>query len=139
MKKMLVGGVIGAGIGFGATFINPLMALFTSTTPVGWGIKAAAAGIGAAVGAGGALVMHLIGKHKQNLAMQAQAQATQQCMIEQAARVHHGERCIVLQQRCRHVRAIQQDSPHPAQMVQAQVLAVDAIRRSSQRARDAVE
>jgi hypothetical protein len=78
VKKLLAGAVVGAGVGFAATFINPLMALFTSTTPVGWGIKAAAAGIGAAVGAGGVLATHFIGKRRQNLAMQAQSQAAQQ-------------------------------------------------------------
>jgi peptidoglycan hydrolase-like protein with peptidoglycan-binding domain len=70
--------VVGAGLGFAATFINPVANLLTSFVPAGWMVKAAAAGIGAVVGAGGALVMHLIGQHQQNLAMQAQTQATQQ-------------------------------------------------------------
>ncbi|MCW2925531.1 MAG: putative peptidoglycan binding domain [Thermoleophilia bacterium] len=76
VKKMLVGGVVGAGVGFGASFLP--IAFITNLGPGGWMAKGIMAAAGAALGVGAAVVMHLVGKRKQNLAMQAQAQAAQQ-------------------------------------------------------------
>jgi hypothetical protein len=78
VKKMLAGAVVGAGVGFAASFINPLVSLVTGFGPAGWAAKGVIIAAGAALGAGSALVLHLIGKHRQNLAMQAQSQAAQQ-------------------------------------------------------------
>ncbi len=71
VKKMLAGGVVGAGLGFGASFITPIVNLVPMAKVV---LPAAGAALGAIAG----LAMHFIGKRKQNLAMQAQAQAQQQ-------------------------------------------------------------
>ncbi len=76
VKKMLAGGVVGAGIGFGASFLP--IAWVTNLGPGGWAAKGIMAAAGAAIGVIGAAGLHLIGKRKQNLAMQAQAQAAQQ-------------------------------------------------------------
>ncbi|MCW2926655.1 MAG: putative peptidoglycan binding domain [Thermoleophilia bacterium] len=71
LAKVLGGAVVGAGLGFGASFITPIINLIPHAKII---LPAA----GAAIGAIGGLAMHLIGKRKQNLAMQAQAQAAQQ-------------------------------------------------------------
>lgn len=71
LVKMLAGGVVGAGIGFGASFITPIVNLIPQA-------KILLPAAGAAIGALGGLALHFIGKRKANLAMQAQAQATQQ-------------------------------------------------------------
>jgi len=73
VKKMLVGGVVGAGLGLGATFLVPGLREVTMFGAAGWAAKGIIAAIGGAVGAVGAAAMHLIGQRKQNLAMQAQA------------------------------------------------------------------
>ncbi len=75
LKKMLVGGVVGAGVGFAASF-TPALGLITALGPAGWAAKGIMTAAGAAIGAIGGLAVHFISKHKQNLAMQAQAQAT---------------------------------------------------------------
>lgn len=77
VKKLLVGGAVGAGLGLGATFLVPGLREATMFGMAGWAAKGIIAAIGGAVGAVGAGVMHFIGKRKQNLAMQAQAQAAQ--------------------------------------------------------------
>ncbi|MEO6866952.1 MAG: peptidoglycan-binding domain-containing protein [Gaiellales bacterium] len=78
VKKMLAGAVVGAGLGFGASFITPIINLIPHAKII---LPAA----GAAIGALGGLAMHMIGKRKQNLAMQAQAQASgQQAMAPTA-------------------------------------------------------
>lgn len=71
LKKVLAGAVVGAGLGFGASFITPIVNLIPHAKII---LPAA----GAAIGAIGGLALHLIGKRKQNLAMQAEAQAAQQ-------------------------------------------------------------
>lgn len=76
VKKMLLGGVVGAGVGFGASFLP--IAFITNLGPGGWAAKGIMAAAGAAIGVVGGAAMHFIGKRRQNLAMQAQAQATQQ-------------------------------------------------------------
>jgi hypothetical protein len=78
VKKMLAGAVVGAGVGFAASFLNPVVSLVTGFGATGWMAKGIIVAAGAALGAGSALVLHLIGKHRQNLAMQAQSQAAQQ-------------------------------------------------------------
>ena len=78
IKKMLVGGAVGAGLGLGATFLVPGLREVTMFGVGGWAAKGIIAAIGGAVGAVGAAALHLIGKRRQNLAMQAQAQAAQQ-------------------------------------------------------------
>lgn len=78
VKKMLVGTAVGAGLGLGATFLVPGLREVTMFGVGGWAAKGIIAAIGGAVGAVGAAALHFIGKAKQNLAMQAQAQATQQ-------------------------------------------------------------
>ncbi len=78
VKKLLVGGAVGAGLGLGATFLVPGLREVTMFGVGGWAAKGIIAAIGGAVGVVGAGVMHFIGKRKQNLAMQAQAQAAQQ-------------------------------------------------------------
>jgi hypothetical protein len=78
VKKLLVGGAVGAGIGLGATFLVPGLREVTMFGAAGWAAKGIIAAIGGAVGAIGAGALHLIGQRKQNLAMQAQAQAAQQ-------------------------------------------------------------
>ena len=78
VKKMLTGAVVGAGVGFAASFINPVVALVTSIGPAGWAAKGVIVAAGAAIGALGGLAMHFISRRKQNLAMQAQAQSAQQ-------------------------------------------------------------
>lgn len=70
ITKMVVGGVVGAGLGFGASFLT-LPIIGQVAAPI-------AAAVGGAVGALAGLGLHFIGKRKQNLAMQAQAQAAQQ-------------------------------------------------------------
>lgn len=77
IKKMLVGGAVGAGLGLGATFLVPGLREVTMFGVGGWAAKGIIAAIGGAVGVIGAGALHLIGKRKQNLAMQAQAQAAQ--------------------------------------------------------------
>jgi hypothetical protein len=78
IKKLLVGGAVGAGLGLGATFLVPGLREVTMFGVGGWAAKGVIAAIGGAVGAIGAGVLHFIGSRKQNLAMQAQAQAAQQ-------------------------------------------------------------
>lgn len=78
IKKMLVGGAVGAGLGLGATFLVPGLREVTMFGVGGWAAKGIIAAIGGAIGVVGAAALHLIGQRKQNLAMQAQAQATQQ-------------------------------------------------------------
>jgi hypothetical protein len=78
VKKMLVGTAVGAGLGLGATFLVPGLREVTMFGVGGWAAKGIIAAIGGAVGAVGAAALHFIGKAKQNLAMQAQAQAAQQ-------------------------------------------------------------
>lgn len=78
IKKLVVGGAVGAGLGLGATFLVPGLREMTMFGVGGWAAKGIIAAIGGAVGALGAGALHLIGKRKQNLAMQAQAQAAQQ-------------------------------------------------------------
>lgn len=78
IKKLLVGGAVGAGLGLGATFLVPGLREVTMFGAAGWAAKGIIAAIGGAVGVAGAGVMHFIGQRRQNLAMQAQAQATQQ-------------------------------------------------------------
>ncbi len=75
VKKMLAGGVVGAGLGFGASFITPILNLVPHAKII---LPAA----GAAIGAIGGLALHFIGKRRQNLAMQAQAQAAQQAAMQ---------------------------------------------------------
>ena len=76
IKKMIAGGVVGAGIGFGATFLSPIGRLITNFLPGGpIAGKAIVIAAGAGIGALGGLALHLIGKRRQNLAMQAQAAA----------------------------------------------------------------
>ena len=75
VKKLLVGGVLGAGAGFGASFLP--IAWITNLGPGGWAAKGIMAAAGAAVGVVGALAVHFIGK-KKALAMEAQQAATQQ-------------------------------------------------------------
>ncbi|MCW2949280.1 MAG: putative peptidoglycan binding domain protein [Thermoleophilia bacterium] len=72
LKKMLVGGVIGAGAGFGASFLP--IAWITNLGPGGWAAKGIMAAAGAAIGVVGAGIVHFIGKKKASLAMEAQAQ-----------------------------------------------------------------
>jgi hypothetical protein len=74
LKKVAIGAVVGAGLGFGASFLpSPFLGLTLPAAPI-------LAAIGAGVGAIGGLAAHFISQRKQNLAMQAQAeaQATQQ-------------------------------------------------------------
>jgi hypothetical protein len=78
IKKMLVGGAVGAGLGLGATFLVPGLRVVTMFGVGGWAAKGIIAAIGGAIGAVGAAALHLIGARKQSLAMQAQAQAQQQ-------------------------------------------------------------
>jgi hypothetical protein len=78
VKKMLAGAVVGAGVGFAASFINPVVSLVTGFGPTGWAAKGIIIAAGAAIGAIGGAVTHFISKRKQNLAMQAQAQAAGQ-------------------------------------------------------------
>ena len=78
IKKMLIGGAVGAGLGLGATFLVPGLREVTMFGMAGWAAKGVIAAIGGAIGAVGAAALHLIGQRKQNLAMQAQAQAAQQ-------------------------------------------------------------
>jgi hypothetical protein len=78
IKKMLVGGAVGAGLGLGATFLVPGLREVTMFGLAGWAAKGVIAAIGGAIGAVGAAALHLIGQRKQNLAMQAQAQAAGQ-------------------------------------------------------------
>ena len=78
IKKLLVGGAVGAGLGLGATFLVPGLREITMFGVGGWAAKGIIAAIGGAVGVVGAAALHLVGKRKQNLAMQAQAQAAQQ-------------------------------------------------------------
>ena len=66
LKKMLVGGVIGAGLGFGASFLS---------LPVIGGLAApVVAAIGGGIGAVAGLAIGLFQRRKANLAMQAQQQ-----------------------------------------------------------------
>lgn len=71
LKKVLAGAVVGAGLGFGASFITPIVNLIPHAKLI---LPAAGAAIGAIAG----LALHFIGQRKQNLAMQEQAQAAQQ-------------------------------------------------------------
>lgn len=71
VKKLLAGAVVGAGLGFGASFITPIINLIPHAKII---LPAA----GAAIGALGGLALHLVGRRRQNLAMQAQAQAAEQ-------------------------------------------------------------
>lgn len=77
VKKLIVGAAAGAGLGLGATFLVPGLREVTMFGVGGWAAKGIVAAIGGAVGAIGAGALHLIGKRKQNLAMQAQTQALQ--------------------------------------------------------------
>lgn len=74
IKKVLIGGVLGAGLGFGASFLT-LPVIGQVAAPI-------AAAVGAGVGVLGALAVHFIGKRKQNLAMQQQAQAATQSAMQ---------------------------------------------------------
>lgn len=78
IKKLIVGGAVGAGLGLGATFLVPGLREVTMFGVGGWAAKGIIAAIGGAVGVVGAAALHLVGQRKQNLAMQAQAQAAQQ-------------------------------------------------------------
>lgn len=75
VKKLLVGGVLGAGAGFGASFLP--IAWITNLGPGGWAAKGIMAAAGAAIGVIGAGIVHFIGK-KKALAMEAQQQAAVQ-------------------------------------------------------------
>jgi len=75
VKKMLVGGVVGAGVGFGASFLP--IAWITNIGPGGWAAKGIMAAAGAAIGVVAGGVAHVLSRRKANLAMQAQAAATQ--------------------------------------------------------------
>lgn len=66
IKKVLIGGVLGAGLGFGASFLT-LPIIGQVAAPI-------AAAVGGAIGALGGLAVGLLQRRKQNLAMQAQAQ-----------------------------------------------------------------
>lgn len=67
LKKVAIGAVVGAGLGFGASFLpSPFLGLTLPAAPI-------LAAIGAGVGALGGAVSHFISSRKQNLAMQAQA------------------------------------------------------------------
>lgn len=78
IKKLVVGGAVGAGLGLGATFLVPGLREVTMLGVGGWAAKGIIAAIGGAVGVAGAAAMHFIGQRRQNLAMQAQAQAAGQ-------------------------------------------------------------
>lgn len=78
VKKLIAGAAVGAGVGLGATFLVPGLREVTMFGVGGWAAKGIIAAVGGAVGAIGAGVLHLVGKRKQNLAMQAQAQAAGQ-------------------------------------------------------------
>lgn len=83
VKKMLAGGLLGAGLGLGATFVVPGLREITMFGAQGWAAKGIIAAIGGAVGAVGAAAMHFIGQRKQNLALQAQAAMPEQTTAAQ--------------------------------------------------------
>ena len=82
IKKLAVGALAGAGVGLGATFLVPGLREVTMFGMAGWAAKGVIAAIGGAVGAIGAGVLHFVGQRRQNLAMQAQAQAAQQAAMQ---------------------------------------------------------
>jgi hypothetical protein len=66
ITKMLIGGAVGAGVGFAASFFT-LPVIGQVAAPI-------AAAVGAGIGAVGGLAVHLIGQRRQKLAMEAQGQ-----------------------------------------------------------------
>jgi hypothetical protein len=90
IKKMLVGGAVGAGLGLGATFLVPGLREVTMFGLGGWAAKGVIAAIGGAIGAVGAAALHLIGQRKQNLAMQAKAQAARPQAMQPTPMPPHG-------------------------------------------------
>ncbi|MBC7593520.1 MAG: peptidoglycan-binding protein [Kineosporiaceae bacterium] len=77
IKKLLVGTVLGAGVGLGATFLVPGLREVTMFGAAGWAAKGIIAAIGGAIGAVGALAVHFIAKRKA-LAMESQTPPAQQ-------------------------------------------------------------
>ncbi|MCW2960996.1 MAG: hypothetical protein JWM90_1383 [Thermoleophilia bacterium] len=82
VKKLLIGGVLGAGAGFAASFLP--IAWITNLGPGGWAAKGIMAAAGAAIGVAGAAITHFVGKRKATLNMEAQAAAQQQQSAAQA-------------------------------------------------------